>query len=48
MSDSVIQLIVVPHRPVHTQDEINKDLAPAFEILQRHVCFPSEILTDKD
>ncbi|KEF55575.1 uncharacterized protein A1O9_08325 [Exophiala aquamarina CBS 119918] len=31
----VIQLVIVPHRPVHTANEINKDLAPAFDIIQR-------------
>jgi len=31
----VLQLIMVPHRPVHTDAEINRDLAPAFGILQR-------------
>ncbi|KAK5047280.1 hypothetical protein LTR84_006802 [Exophiala bonariae] len=31
----VIQLVLVPHRPVHTDNEINKDLAPAFGIIQR-------------
>nr|KAK5448269.1 hypothetical protein LTR18_001357 [Exophiala xenobiotica] len=29
------QLIIVPHRPVHTDDEINRDLAPAFAILEK-------------
>ncbi|EXJ63553.1 uncharacterized protein A1O5_11314 [Cladophialophora psammophila CBS 110553] len=29
------QLVMVPHRPVHTDEEINQDLAPAFGILQR-------------
>ncbi|KAI1622542.1 hypothetical protein EDD37DRAFT_635285 [Exophiala viscosa] len=29
-----LQLIMVPHRPVHTDDEINQDLAPAFSILE--------------
>jgi hypothetical protein len=31
-----LQLIMVPHRPVHTDDEINRDLAPAFVILQKY------------
>jgi len=31
----VLQLILIPHRPVHTDEEINEDLAPAFGILQR-------------
>ncbi|KAK7897450.1 hypothetical protein LTR67_005339 [Exophiala xenobiotica] len=31
----VLQLILVPHRPVHTDEEINEDLAPAFNIIQR-------------
>ncbi|EXJ88950.1 hypothetical protein A1O3_02014 [Capronia epimyces CBS 606.96] len=30
-----LQLIIVPHRPVHTDEEINRDLAPAFGILQK-------------
>lgn len=30
-----LQLIMVPHRPVHTDEEINRDLAPAFTILQK-------------
>jgi hypothetical protein len=30
-----LQLILIPHRPVHTDDEINKDLTPAFDILQK-------------
>lgn len=33
----VIQLVMVPHRPVHTDEEINKDLAPAFDIIQKSV-----------
>jgi hypothetical protein len=32
-----LQLILVPHRPVHTDEEINRDLAPAFGILQKSV-----------
>ncbi|EXJ63252.1 uncharacterized protein A1O5_11573 [Cladophialophora psammophila CBS 110553] len=31
----VLQLIMIPHRPVHTDVEINNDLAPAFDIIQR-------------
>jgi len=34
MSNQALQLVFVPHRPVPTEDEINKDLAPAIEILQ--------------
>jgi len=34
-SKQALQLIMVPHRPVHTDDEINQDLAPAFEILEK-------------
>jgi hypothetical protein len=30
-----LQLVLVPHRPVHTDEEINKDLAPAFEVLKK-------------
>jgi hypothetical protein len=30
-----LQLIIVPHRPVHTDEEINNDLEPAFKILQK-------------
>lgn len=32
---AALQLIIVPHRPTPTADEINKDLAPAFDILQK-------------
>lgn len=31
-----VQLIIVPHRPVHTDEEINHDLAPAFSILRQY------------
>lgn len=31
-----LQLIIIPHRPVHTDEEINKDLAAAFAILESY------------
>ncbi|KIW13754.1 hypothetical protein PV08_08945 [Exophiala spinifera] len=34
-AQNALQLIIVPHRPVHTENEINKDLAPSLNILQR-------------
>ncbi|OCK81407.1 hypothetical protein K432DRAFT_424984 [Lepidopterella palustris CBS 459.81] len=35
MSKQALQLVIVPHRPAHTDGEINADLGPALEILQR-------------
>ncbi|KAH8654832.1 hypothetical protein BGZ61DRAFT_541264 [Ilyonectria robusta] len=34
-SRPALQLMIIPHRPVPSDDEINRDLAPAFEILQK-------------
>jgi hydroxypyruvate isomerase len=30
-----LQVISIPHRPVPDDEEINKDLAPAFDILEQ-------------
>ena len=35
-SPRAVQFIYVPHRPVHSDEEIKKDLAPAFSILFRY------------
>ncbi|VUC26545.1 unnamed protein product [Clonostachys rosea] len=34
-ASQVLQLVIVPHRPVPTDDEINRDLEPAFNILNK-------------
>ncbi|KAK6064908.1 hypothetical protein SCUP234_12817 [Seiridium cupressi] len=34
-SGAALQLIIVPHRPLSSDDEINRDLAPGFHILQQ-------------
>lgn len=37
MAGQTVQLIILPHRPVNTQAEIDRDLAPGLEILKRQV-----------
>lgn len=36
-SPQAVQFIYVPHRPVHSDEEINKDLAPALSVLFKYV-----------
>jgi len=34
-SNQALQMICVPYRPVPTEEEVNKDLAPSFNILSQ-------------
>ncbi len=40
-----LQIISIPHRPVPQDAEINKDLAPSFEILLKYVDDPLRFLS---